>query len=688
MGIGAGAVKGQIYETVKEEMIQGGVSQEQAKRVAMEAQSTFGKNLPSILVGSGLGALNARLGAELVITKVLSKGGLEASGSRVANIMANGFMEGAPELVQSAQQKFSENLALRQQGFDIPLTRGMYSEASLGGLSGLGVGMVAGGAEPRVARVDNEPSKQTREIQDSKRLSIYFDLDETLIHAQHVHSDSDILEQRTRITLQHPIADRTESYDSILRPHANTMLEFCRELGEVKLLTTANRQYALEHNNAFNLGFNPEQIIAREDYLSKTQLAYGSIYQVAKENTDASAFLIDNLHPDEDAPRLKRQYLGIKEDQYIQIREFSGKDPEIFSQELQSIFGKLEKHAMSLGRGAEGKSKGAIMETSSTIYANIGIEVGSNPVDVTKRLASKLHEIWVENYKRDNEEKRFKPINDPDFENLEIVSFKGKRFPKQDVLPSAQINETIEQIVEIRTRDGERIDTTAKNLYDCKLVENESSEGSGVLFQNIAQEPELLNSALMHKLNGGISEKYLETIGPELMEMSRKDFQDCREDIASLVHDVWVEENKAWAPQEQLVSYKDLPEFEKEKDRRVASVLMDAIQEVKTVEKLKGIEIESGFEPLSKSSPENIKKASDWLKQINHCGQELSQSPWYKEVSKTLDKVKESMSREVYDIAYREFEKSLTEALGPSVKVAPKPTGKKKVMDYDPGLSM
>jgi len=464
------------------------------------------------------------------------------------------------------------------------------------------------------------------------------------------------------------------------------------------------------------LGFNPDQIIAREDYISRTQLAYGSVYGASKENTDPSAFLIDNLHPDEDAPKLKKQFLGIEDHQYIQIREFNGKDPEVFTKELKDILLGLESHSKGMafaqvvrdglstptGKAQAVPAPAPDPDPQSLIETVLiepqrtqkKLEPASLALDSTHlqdmpnfsdRLASKLHEIWVENYKKESSEKRFKPVGDPDFADLEIAGFKGKRVPKQDIVPSAKRGETVEQITELRTKDGDRIDTTDKNLYDCKLVEKEGEKGVGILMQNIAQEPELINPALMYKLNGSISEKYLEAIGPELMEMSKEDFKKCREDISSMVHDVWVEENKSWAPEEQKVPYRQLPEFEKEKDRRVADALMDTVAEIKTIERLKGIEVQSTFEPLSKATPENVKRASDWIKEINLCDKELAKSPWTLEASKTLDKLKESMSAEVYSNAYKEFESSL---LGGASKASEKSKTRSKAMDYEPRMGM
>jgi hypothetical protein len=94
------------------------------------------------------------------------------------------------------------------------------------------------------------------------------------------------------------------------------------------------------------------------------------------------------------------------------------------------------------------------------------------------------------------------------------------------------------------------------------------------------------------------------------MEMDQKQFLNCLEGLSSQIHEVWVNENKDWAPEDQKVHYSKLPEFEKEKDREVARAVMDTITEFKSLNKLKDIEIESSFERLYENNPENIKRVS------------------------------------------------------------------------------
>jgi hypothetical protein len=167
-------------------------------------------------------------------------------------------------------------------------------------------------------------------------MRIYIDLDETLIHAIYAHSGNP--GKRRPIEIKNSTGEREELYYSILRPKATELLSFCRTLGNVKMLTTATRDYALEHNSIFNLGFEATHIIAREDYLVSTVSAYDTRTGPVKTATDPHSVLIDNLPRLAELAITKQQYLGIKPNRYIQIREFSGKDPEVFTKELDSIF--------------------------------------------------------------------------------------------------------------------------------------------------------------------------------------------------------------------------------------------------------------------------------------------------------------------------------------------------------------
>jgi hypothetical protein len=158
-GMGIGIVKGEIYDSVKQEMIDQGKTEEESKKIAMEAQAYNGKNLDQILIAGGLGAADALLGANKIINSVLTKGGLSASASRVKNIIKSGISEAAPEAVQAAQEKFASNLALQREGVDIDLTKGLVSQATLEGVVGGVLGTTAGAVEPRVQPRNNANTK-------------------------------------------------------------------------------------------------------------------------------------------------------------------------------------------------------------------------------------------------------------------------------------------------------------------------------------------------------------------------------------------------------------------------------------------------------------------------------------------------------------------------------------------------
>lgn len=75
---GVGAVKGSIYEAVKEELSKT-LPEDQAKEQARLAQETLGKNLPSMIGGGALGGLGARTGVENLLQEVLVRSSVRSS---------------------------------------------------------------------------------------------------------------------------------------------------------------------------------------------------------------------------------------------------------------------------------------------------------------------------------------------------------------------------------------------------------------------------------------------------------------------------------------------------------------------------------------------------------------------------------------------------------------------------------
>jgi len=135
-GMGAGAVKGEIYETVKQELQAAGVPEELAEERAQTAQSYGGENLDQILLGAGLGAVAASTGAERILSKI---GGPTAARS-IGQIAGAGVAEAVPEFLQGSQEQLAKNIALQREGFDVPTMRGVVGAGTLEAAAGAGVG--------------------------------------------------------------------------------------------------------------------------------------------------------------------------------------------------------------------------------------------------------------------------------------------------------------------------------------------------------------------------------------------------------------------------------------------------------------------------------------------------------------------------------------------------------------------
>jgi hypothetical protein len=161
--MGAGTIKGAVYETVKEELEKIGVKDAETR--AAKAQEYFGGNMGMITTGAGLGALASITGAQPAITRLIAnkltrKGATDIAGD-VAEQAAKGYMgtaakaaarEAGPEFLQGAQEQLAKNLALQDEGFDVPTMRGVVSQGTLEAGAGAGLGAVTGVAEVATER--------------------------------------------------------------------------------------------------------------------------------------------------------------------------------------------------------------------------------------------------------------------------------------------------------------------------------------------------------------------------------------------------------------------------------------------------------------------------------------------------------------------------------------------------------
>lgn len=156
--MGAGTVKSAIYETVKEELEKAGIKNAEAR--AVKAQEYFGDNMGSIVTGAGLGTLEAITGAQPAIARLianrLARSGAADIAENVAEQAAKGYFgtaaktaakEAAPEFLQGAQEQLARNLALQEEGFDVPTMRGVVAQGTLEAGAGAGLGATTGVAE-------------------------------------------------------------------------------------------------------------------------------------------------------------------------------------------------------------------------------------------------------------------------------------------------------------------------------------------------------------------------------------------------------------------------------------------------------------------------------------------------------------------------------------------------------------
>jgi hypothetical protein len=164
--MGAGTVKGSIYDAVKEELGKTKMPADQIEARAELAQAYNGNNLDMILTGAAIGALGATTGAEPAIARQISRGilaksavkqelkntaeeGIKKAAERgmVKQAAVTGAKEFGTEFGQAGQEQLAQNVALQREGVDVPTMRGVVGQASLEGLAGLGLGTVAGGRE-------------------------------------------------------------------------------------------------------------------------------------------------------------------------------------------------------------------------------------------------------------------------------------------------------------------------------------------------------------------------------------------------------------------------------------------------------------------------------------------------------------------------------------------------------------
>ncbi len=130
-----------------------------------------------------------------------------------------------------------------------------------------------------------------------------------------------------------------EKYFACSRKNADRFLAALRELGEVRMLTSAIKAYALRMNREFRFDFAPSQIVAREDM------------KAAAGGVDPKGVLIDNVaqYPGFDdldtGRRLKLRYLGLGAIT-VEVPYFFGNVNDPFGYEWREYVAETKRHVL------------------------------------------------------------------------------------------------------------------------------------------------------------------------------------------------------------------------------------------------------------------------------------------------------------------------------------------------------
>lgn len=161
---GAGSIKGSVYDTVKNKLMESGMSEAKAKEQATLAQEYRSENAPDIGLGSVLGAAGARFGIEPALIK---GAGEKAAAKFIPRVATAAAAEAPLEGAQGGQEKIAQNRALQKQGFDVPTFQGVAGraagDAALGALAAGAVGATQGPkrvAPPPVAEAPPAPAPE------------------------------------------------------------------------------------------------------------------------------------------------------------------------------------------------------------------------------------------------------------------------------------------------------------------------------------------------------------------------------------------------------------------------------------------------------------------------------------------------------------------------------------------------
>ena len=171
---GSGAVKGSIYDKIKEDVAEKypELSKEEVATIARKAQDYTGENWKEIALAGGLGVAASSTGIEKGVLNLLGKKAGEKAGEEIAKkgIIAGtkratgaGLKEAIPEALQGSEEQYATNVARTRAGFETPAMEGVIGagtkEGMMGFLGGAAVSPLTGApTTPTAQQVPGQPT--------------------------------------------------------------------------------------------------------------------------------------------------------------------------------------------------------------------------------------------------------------------------------------------------------------------------------------------------------------------------------------------------------------------------------------------------------------------------------------------------------------------------------------------------
>lgn len=177
-------------------------------------------------------------------------------------------------------------------------------------------------------------------MDENKYPYIYLDLDETLIYTECFTTEPKRPPEGAFVFKM-----GSYWYQTLLRDCAKDLIKFCRGISVCRILTAATRPYAKLISDHFDLGFEHEEIVDRYQYsewIEDGWCGYGGYSRgtmVSKPSVGhINSILVDNQEPDLPNARIKREWLGISPDRYVEFPEWNGgNEGRIFADKYENI---------------------------------------------------------------------------------------------------------------------------------------------------------------------------------------------------------------------------------------------------------------------------------------------------------------------------------------------------------------